>query len=75
MRSELHLSGRKLNVPVHIPVEAVIVGNELVLPLVVQLALEVHVLKTREIGLVACKKDANRQTRAKHVRRSQISSS
>ena len=57
MRSELHLSGRKLNVPVHIPVEAVIVGNELVLPLVVQLALEVHVLKTREIGLVACKKD------------------
>merc|ERR1712106_378939 len=39
-------------VPVHVPVQAVVVGDELILPLIVQLALEVHVLQHRQVRLV-----------------------
>ena len=38
--------------PVHVPVQAIIVGDELILPLIVQLALEVHVLQHRQVRLV-----------------------
>ena len=41
------------HVPVNIPVQTVIVRNELVLPLIVELALEVHVLQDGQVGLVA----------------------
>ena len=40
-------------VPVHVPVEAVVVGDELVLPLVVELTLEVEMLQPGQVGLVA----------------------
>jgi hypothetical protein len=46
------------SLPAHVPVEAVVVWNELVLPLIVELALEVHVLQAGQIRLVACSSDA-----------------
>ncbi len=38
--------------PVHVPVQTVVVGDELILALVVQLALQVHVLQAGQVGLV-----------------------
>ena len=38
--------------PVHVPVQAVIVGDEFILSLIVQLALEVHVLQHGQVRLV-----------------------
>ena len=45
------------HVPVNVPVQTVIVRNELVLPLIVELALEVHVLQDGQVRLVAGKRD------------------
>ena len=39
--------------PVQVPIETIIVRNEFILSLVVQLALEIHVLEHRQVGLVA----------------------
>ena len=44
-------------VAVHVPVETVVVGDELVLALAPELALEVHVLKDGHVGLVAGQRD------------------
>jgi hypothetical protein len=41
-----------LSSPVHVPVQTVVVGDELILALVVQLALQVHVLQAGQVGLV-----------------------
>ena len=38
--------------PVHISVEAVVIGDQFILPLVVQLALQVHVLQVGQVRLV-----------------------
>lgn len=40
-------------VQVEILVEAVVVGNKLILPLVVDLLGEVHVLEARDVGLIS----------------------
>ena len=47
------------SIPVQVPVETIVVGNELVLPLVVQFALEIHVLEDREIGLISRQRDGS----------------
>ena len=41
-----------LDSPIHISIEAVIVRDQFILPLVVQLALEVHVLQVGQVRLV-----------------------
>ena len=40
-----------VSLPVHVPIQAVIVRNQLILSLVVQLTLEVHVLQHRQVRL------------------------
>ena len=42
-----------LYLPVQVPIQAVVVWNEFILPLVVELALQIHVLQDREVGLVS----------------------
>ena len=44
-------------IPVNVSVEAVIVGYQLVLSLVVEFALEIHVLQDGQVGLVAGQRD------------------
>ena len=39
--------------PVHVPIQTIIVRNQLILSLVIQLTLEVHVLQHGQVGLVA----------------------
>ena len=48
-----------ISIPVQVPVETIVVGNELVLPLVVQFALEIHMLEDREIGLISRQRDGS----------------
>ena len=48
-----------LYLPVQVPIQAVVVWNEFILPLVVELALEVHVLEHGQVGLVARQGDGS----------------
>ena len=48
-----------VTIPVQVPIETIIVGNELVLPFVVQFALEIHVLEDRQVGLISGQRDGS----------------
>ena len=48
-----------MTIPVQVPIETIIVRNEFILPLVVQFALEIHVLEDREIGLISRQRDGS----------------
>ena len=56
----IHMLGpdtRICDSPIHISVEAVIVRDQFILPLVIELAFEVHMLEDGQIGLVARQAD------------------
>ena len=48
-----------VTIPVQVPIETIIVGNEFILSLVVQFALEIHVLEDGKVGLVAGQRDGS----------------
>ena len=48
-----------MTIPVQVPIETIIVGNELILSLVVQFALEIHVLEDGKVRLVAGQRDGS----------------
>ena len=48
-----------LLLPVEVPIETIIVGNQLILSLVVQFALEIHVLEHGQVGLIAGQRDGS----------------
>ena len=46
-------------IPVHVPVETIVVGDQLVLSLVVELALEIHMLENWKIWLVSRQREGS----------------
>ena len=47
------------NLPVHVAVETIIVGNQLILSFIVELALQIHVLENWKIGLIPWQREGS----------------